>query len=64
MTDTSSVNAIVGSRVRGRRLALGMSRRDLVAAAGLSVGNFLKLAAALRKPPQWFLRPLTPESVR
>lgn len=71
--DTTTVDAIIGSRIRLRRVALGLVQRDLCKLAGLSVGfmsdlengkrgisaeNLLAIAKALRVTPNYFFKPL------
>lgn len=69
--NTETADTIIGSRIKSRRLTLGLTQRDLAHAAGLSVSfisdtengkrgvsvsSLVALASALRVSPCWFFR--------
>ena len=71
--NTETVNTIIGSRIRLRRKAIGMTLAELGKKAHFSVGflsdlengkrgvsaeNLLSIAKSLNVTPNWFFRPL------
>ena len=71
MTNTLNVDTIIGSRIRNERVARRMTQAELAEMSGLSVSflsdlengkrglsvlSLLKIARAIGRPPQWFLR--------